>query len=113
MKSGKAIREVCEKFANAGYHVTWEKVDAADYGVPQHRERVILLGRRVDVFGMPEDGNPQLHIGAKPGRINHPESFRERYDLKAPDQATLDAFGNDPETLDDLLETVIEEGVSA
>lgn len=113
MKDGQAIMEVCESFANAGYHVTWEKVDAADYGVPQHRERVIVLGRRVDLFGVPEEGNPQLHIGAKPGRINHPERFRERHDLNAPDQATLDAFGNDPETMDELLEQVIQEGISS
>jgi len=30
----------------AGYSVTWRVVDAADYGVPQHRHRVIILGRR-------------------------------------------------------------------
>jgi DNA (cytosine-5)-methyltransferase 1 len=113
MKDGKAIMEVCETFAAGGYHVNWEVVDAADYGVPQHRERVIMLGKRVDVMGMPEEGNPQLHIGAKPGRITHPESFRERHDLKEPDQATLDAFSDEPETLDGLLEQVIEEGLGS
>lgn len=112
MHDGQAIIEVCENFAAGGYHVTWEKVDAADYGVPQHRERVIILGKRVDVMGMPEEGNPQLHIGAKPGRINHPEFFRERHDLKEPDQATLDSFGgDDSETLDDLVEQAIQEGL--
>ncbi|GGL55265.1 DNA cytosine methyltransferase [Halocalculus aciditolerans] len=113
MKGGKAIREVCNAFADVGYHLTWEKVNAADYGVPQKRKRVLLMGKRVDIMGMPEEGNPQLHIGAKPGRVNHPDWFRERHDLRAPDQATLDAFGNDPDTLDDLLETVIQEGVDA
>lgn len=112
MKDGKAIMEVCENFAAGGYEVTWEKVDAADYGVPQHRKRVIVVGKRVDVMGMPEQGNPQLHIGAKPGPINHPEFFRERHDLNEPDQTTLDAFGDDPETLDDMVEQLIQEGVS-
>ena len=111
MKDGRAIREVCENFAAGGYHVTWEKVDAADYGVPQHRKRVIILGKRVDVMGVPEQGNPQLHIGAKPGNIDHPDWFRERHDLAAPDQVTLDAFGDEPETLDELVEQVIDEGV--
>ncbi|ELZ12047.1 DNA-cytosine methyltransferase [Natrinema thermotolerans DSM 11552] len=113
MKDGKAMMEVCENFAAGGYHVTWEKVDAADYGVPQHRERVIILGKRVDVMGMPEQGNPQLHIGAKPGQIEHPEFFRERHDLNEPDQATLDAFGDDPETLDEMIEQIIQEGMTA
>ncbi|MDF9748397.1 DNA cytosine methyltransferase [Natrinema salsiterrestre] len=113
MHDGEAIMEVCENFAAGGYHVTWEKVDAADYGVPQHRERVIVIGKRVDVMGMPEEGNPQIHIGAKPGEIKHPEFFRERHDLNEPDQATLDAFGDDPETLDAMLEQIIQEGMAA
>ncbi|QLD84592.1 DNA cytosine methyltransferase [Natronomonas halophila] len=113
MKDGQAIMEVCETFADAGYNVTWEVVDAADYGVPQHRERVIITGKRVDVMGVPEEGNPQLHLGAKPGRVNHPESFRERHDLKEPDQATLDSFGNEPETLDGLLEQAIQDGIES
>ena len=111
MKDGQAIMEVCETFAAAGYHVTWDVVNAADYGVPQHRKRVILIGRRVDVMGMPGEGNPQLHIGAKPGRVNHPESFRERHGLGDPGQASLEAFTDDPDTLDGLLEQVIEDGV--
>ena len=113
MHDGEAIMEVCEHFAAGGYEVTWDKLDAANFGVPQHRERVFVIGKRVDVVGLPEQGNPQLHIGAKPGSIEHPEFFRERHDLNAPDQATLDAFGDDPETLDEMIEQVIQEGVSA
>lgn len=112
MHDGDAIIEVCENFRDGGYDVTWNKIDAADYGVPQHRERVIVMGKRVDVMGLPEQGNPQLHIGAKPGTINHPEFFRDRHDLDAPDQTTLDAFGDDPETLDGWIEQVIQEGIA-
>lgn len=114
MHGGDAIIEVAEAFADAGYHVTWDVVNAVDYGVPQHRERVIMLGKRVDAFGFPERGNPQLHLGVKPGRINHPKAFRERHDLNAPDQATLDAFSDadEDETLDDVIERVVQEGVS-
>jgi DNA (cytosine-5)-methyltransferase 1 len=111
MHDGEAIKEVCETFQAGGYHVSWQKVDTADYGVPQHRERVIVIGKRVDVMGLPEQGNPQLHIGAKPGSIEHPEFFRERHGLNEPDQATLDAFGDDPETLDGVIEQVIQEGM--
>ena len=111
MHDGEAIMEVCENFAAGGYEVTWDKLDAADYGVPQHRERVFVIGKRVDVMGLPEDGRPQLHIGAKPGSINHPEFFRERHGLVEADQATLDAFGDDPETLDEVIEQILQEGV--
>lgn len=111
MHDGEAIMEVCENFEAGGYQVSWDKLDAADYGVPQHRERVFVIGKRVDVMGMPAEGNPQLHIGAKPGGIKHPEFFRKRHGLTEPDQATFDAFGNDPETLDGLIEQVVQEGV--
>lgn len=31
-------------FSELGYHVYWNVLDAADYGVPQHRERVWVVG---------------------------------------------------------------------
>lgn len=113
MHDGQAIMEVCETFQAGGYDVTWDILNAVDYGVPQKRKRVFIIGKRVDVMGLPEEGNPQLHIGAKPGKVTHPEFFRERHDLNAPDQATFDAFTNEPETLDDLLEQIIQEGVNS
>jgi len=114
MHDGEAIMEVCEHFEAGGYQVTWDKLDAANFGVPQHRERVFVIGKRVDVMGFPEEGNPQFHIGAKPGGIEHPEFFRERHGLKEPDQATFDAFtDDDPETLDDVLEQVLQEGIDS
>lgn len=46
---GSVIRQIVEDFSDAGYLVEVHKVDAADYGVPQHRERVIILGQRKDI----------------------------------------------------------------
>lgn len=42
------LRELVEAFDAAGYAVRtpWRVLDAADYGVPQHRERLILMGAR-------------------------------------------------------------------
>lgn len=33
----------------AGYHVRWELIRASDYGVPQNRPRVLMVGIRADV----------------------------------------------------------------
>jgi DNA (cytosine-5)-methyltransferase 1 len=110
MNDGEAIQEVCDVFAGGGYQVRWDILNAADYGVPQRRKRVIILGSRIDVAALPEEGRPQVHIGAKPGPVRHPDWFRDRHDLDDPDQATLDAFSDEPDTLDETLEQLIQEG---
>lgn len=42
------LRELIEAFSAAGYSVTlpWRVLDASNFGVPQHRERLFLLGAR-------------------------------------------------------------------
>ncbi|MCJ2068893.1 DNA cytosine methyltransferase [Methylobacterium sp. J-030] len=37
-----------------GYHVVWKVVDAADFGVPQNRRRVVLLASRLGAITMPK-----------------------------------------------------------
>lgn len=43
------LDELVEAFAAKGYQVRlpWRVLDAANYGVPQHRERLILFGSRI------------------------------------------------------------------
>lgn len=42
------LDELVAEFVGVGYHVRlpWQVLDAADYGVPQHRERLILMGAK-------------------------------------------------------------------
>ena len=40
---------ILEAFSKAGYHVIRNEINASDYGVPQSRERVILIGIRNDI----------------------------------------------------------------
>jgi DNA (cytosine-5)-methyltransferase 1 len=37
------------QFRFAGYAVTWFRVNAADFGVPQHRDRLFIVGIRSDI----------------------------------------------------------------
>lgn len=37
----------------AGYNVVWSVLDAADYGVPQSRRRLVLLGSRLGPISLP------------------------------------------------------------
>jgi len=44
-----ALRQVISDFAELGYEVNYQLYHAADYGVPQTRERVIIVGTRPGV----------------------------------------------------------------
>ena len=46
MDHGRLFRRITEEFAALGYDLRHQVLDAADFGVPQHRERVILVGFR-------------------------------------------------------------------
>lgn len=46
---GTVLNQIVEDFHNAGYIVEIHRVNMADYGVPQHRERVIFIGQRIDL----------------------------------------------------------------
>ena len=42
--NGWDFAEVVNQFAEAGYDIWWQVLDAVDFGIPQHRERVFILG---------------------------------------------------------------------
>lgn len=53
---GQPWREICKAFSGLGYSLRAEVVDSADYGVAQHRERLIIVGYLAGVpdFEFPE-----------------------------------------------------------
>ena len=56
MQKGQVIKTIIEEFTNAGtygYNVAYKVLRASDYGTPQNRERVILIGLRKDLNSMP------------------------------------------------------------
>ena len=64
--SGDAWNEIYTAFSELGYTISSEILDAADYGVPQHRERLILVGylKGDFKFPMPTHG-PDSKLGKK------------------------------------------------
>ncbi len=46
---GEVFKQIVQDFAAAGYRIYHKLLDAKDYGVPQIRERVILVGVRNDI----------------------------------------------------------------
>lgn len=47
------LDKMCQLFQNIGYNVTYQTINAKDIGVPQHRERVILVGAYKEKRGFP------------------------------------------------------------
>ena len=46
---GSAWRVVLDELSKTGYIIRWKVLNAADYGTPQERERVIVIGVRPDL----------------------------------------------------------------
>lgn len=61
--SGKAWQEIQEAFRKVGYNIYFRILDAADYGVPQHRERLFIVGLKEGeyLFPYPTHGPDSLN----------------------------------------------------
>jgi DNA (cytosine-5)-methyltransferase 1 len=52
---GKYLDLITAAFDDAGYKIAYRTIDASDHGVPQHRKRVIIIGKRgKNKFAFPE-----------------------------------------------------------
>ena len=52
-QNGSAWEEIKQSFQEVGYTLHYMILDAADFGVPQHRERLIIVGLKVGSFRFP------------------------------------------------------------
>ena len=62
MHKGEVIKMIVDDFKELGYNVDYKLLRASDYGVPQHRERVIIIGNRMGMensFPMPSHGESE------------------------------------------------------
>ena len=67
---GEVIKLIINDFKKLGYAVDYKLLNAADYGVPQQRERVIIIGNRIGVKNI----FPTItHADLFPGEDNYSE----------------------------------------
>ncbi len=52
MQKGKVIEMILNDFKSLGYNVDYRLLKASDYGVPQHRERVVIIGNRLGLTNL-------------------------------------------------------------
>lgn len=83
-QGGEAWRDIQAAFKGAGYNIFHRILDAADYGVPQHRERLFIVGIRRDL-------NRQFHF---PTPTHGPDSVDRRdYYTASEAVAGADTYG--------------------
>ena len=60
MNKGEAIKIIIKDFEALGYNVSYKLLSAADFGVPQNRERVIIIGTKKNILPFFEYPSPVL-----------------------------------------------------
>jgi len=77
--SGKTLKIILESLNQSNYDVFYQILDAAEYGVPQHRRRVYFVGLNRDYnyhgrqFSFPEGSKEKIGIGQY--IESHPEKY--------------------------------------
>ena len=83
-QKGKAWAEIEKSFSEIGYKLFYRIIDAADYGVPQHRERLIIVGLKEGGFLFP--------------RPTHGPDSKEKHPFYTAGMAVKDAIKSDEDT---------------
>jgi len=75
-RNGEVFKAVLAEFKSIlGYSVRWQLVHAKDYGVPQNRPRILLVGIRHDVLGTYE----QMHLMEDSVTVDEPTAVRDGF----------------------------------
>ena len=53
MQKGKVLEMILNDFRLLGYDVDWHLLKASDYGVPQNRERIFIIGNNIGASNKP------------------------------------------------------------
>ena len=65
-KGKRYFGELCRGLREAGYRITYEIVELADYGVPQFRKRLVLFGARGQEIPIPSPTHHDPKLSGKP-----------------------------------------------
>ena len=89
-KKGEDFEIICNSFRSIGYKLFWRVINAADFGAPQTRERLFLVGIRADLnidfkFPQPTHGpdsnslQPYVTAGAALADLEDPHEIIKPY----------------------------------
>lgn len=98
-QGGKAWEEIKDSFSAAGYQLFYRIIDAADYGVPQHRERLMIVGLKEGAFMFPRPTHGPDSVDGQP--FYNAEAAIEGVELTE-EEAAAGIGGRYGELLDDI-----------
>ena len=85
MFDGKYLVDIANSFSSLGYDIYFDVLDSSDYGVPQKRERVIIVGTKLDkAYAYPEKKHKSI------GKLKH----RKNVDEAIMDLSEIEDFPN-------------------
>jgi DNA (cytosine-5)-methyltransferase 1 len=79
IEKGAVFKMIIEDFEKLGYKVDYKLVNSADYGVPQQRQRIIILGNRLrkeNIFPKETHGKDRLPYVKTKNAIGHLNTLR-------------------------------------
>jgi DNA (cytosine-5)-methyltransferase 1 len=96
-EGGAKLRAILDAFSEMGYSVSWRVLNAASYGVPQNRERVVIVGNRVGVqFEWPRPTHYVKHKSMAGRRRELVASLPIERDALTPAVTLMEAIGDLP-----------------
>ncbi len=87
--NGGPWRQIVAGFADLGYNLRAEVLDSADYGVPQHRDRLLMVGCRAGDFRFPLP----THGPDSPSGLPFVSTLDAIQELQDPDEAPHESLG--------------------
>lgn len=75
-KNGQTIKKIVEAFEGIDYQTDWRVLNAVHYGLPQRRERVIVIGRRGLSQRVMFPAPTHYYEGRSMAPLNHPNLVR-------------------------------------
>ena len=97
VNDGDAYKTVVSELEDAGYSVFSEVLNALNFGVPQHRERLIIVGFRDDLA--PEEGEFELPT-------ENPDALKTEEEQR---QALANLLGDDPDEKYEASDKIIQD----
>ena len=79
LEHGAVFQNILNDFRNLNYQVQYRLLNAADYGVPQRRERVIIVGVRNDIdfnYDYPEPNHSRNGVNGLPRWVSVQEAIQ-------------------------------------